>query len=176
MPKLPNPKTDEAAALTAAITASGRGKAAVAEALDVSPGLISQYASGHRPVPWDRAEAIAVLVGTQPESISVEYRRILESFGPSQLQRLTADIIAHAVTLARESLKLGANVLFDVEEHPDVFAQAIRAAIAEIYSGKGGSYESSQGDGKARGIGGSTRKAETRTEAKPASGKRRKAA
>lgn len=130
MPKLPNPQTPEAETLTKALLTAGTGKAAVADALDVSPGLISQYASGHRPVPWDRAKAIATLVGVSPESISAEYRRIVKSFGQSQAQRPTAETILAAVRLASGAATGVGLGSFEIETEAD--AELFALAFEEV--------------------------------------------
>jgi phage repressor protein C with HTH and peptisase S24 domain len=62
-----------AAELTRALTASGARQRAVAEEIGVDPSNISQWKTGHRPVPADKAPALAALVGTQPELISAAY-------------------------------------------------------------------------------------------------------
>lgn len=97
MPKPANPTTIEAARINEAIEALGvGGKARVAEALELTPGAVSQFASGHRPVPWGRAEALAREIGLTAYEISAEYRRIADHFSASQLARLTPEIILAA--------------------------------------------------------------------------------
>lgn len=64
--------TEEAAIIHAA-TAKRGSKKAIADAIGVTPAFISQLANGHRPVPWDKAEAIAHEIGCAPEEISAEY-------------------------------------------------------------------------------------------------------
>lgn len=84
MPRPPNPQTREARILTDAIARSEITKAVLAEALEVTPGFVSQFASGHRPVPWQKAEPLAALLGLDPADISVEYRQLLEHFGKNR--------------------------------------------------------------------------------------------
>ncbi len=104
MPRPANPKTPEGAALTQAIPASGFTQAQLAEKLDVTPGFISQFASGHRPVPWDKAATLAPLLGLQPNEISADYRRMQDHFGASQPQRPDFEIMSGTVTLLRAYL------------------------------------------------------------------------
>lgn len=81
MPKPPKPKTEEAAVLASAFKASGAPKMGhVADELGVTPGQISQWVSGHRPVPWDKAAKLADLLGISPEQISIAYRAAAEHF------------------------------------------------------------------------------------------------
>ena len=76
MPRAPNPKTPEARALLDAIDAAGITKAAVADHLGVSPSMVSQWVSGHRPVSAAQAGPLARLVHISPAKISVDYRRV----------------------------------------------------------------------------------------------------
>jgi len=105
MPRPANPQTDEARRLSEAITRAGATKAYLAELLDVTPGLISQYANGYRPVPWDRAEVLASALGIPPAEISAEYRRIQEHFGQSHPVGLDPQILAAAMRLVRLTFK-----------------------------------------------------------------------
>lgn len=54
---------------------------ALAEKLNLSPGNVSQWASGHRPIPWDKAEFVAANIGCTPDAISEAYRAIKARFG-----------------------------------------------------------------------------------------------
>lgn len=102
MPRPPNPTTPEAAAITEALEAKGVGsRARVADALELTPGAVSQYASGNRPVPWDRAEALALELGRPATLISAEYRRIVERFPSSQPAIPDAKILSLAEGLVR---------------------------------------------------------------------------
>lgn len=63
----------EALTLAAAMTARGLKKAAVAEQLGVTPAAVSQWASGHRPVPPEKATKLAEIVGSEPSLLSARY-------------------------------------------------------------------------------------------------------
>ena len=132
MPRPANPQTPEGRALTAAIAASGHTQAQLAEKLDVSPGFISQFASGHRPVPWDKAELLAPLLGLDAGKISAEYRRISEHFGASQHSRLTKETILDAVRLATASVTGAGMTSFEIETPED--AELLLLAIEEVLS------------------------------------------
>lgn len=136
MPRKPNPTTHEGRVLTAAIDSKGvGGKARVAEAMSVTPGMVSQWASGHRPVPWDRAEELASEIDLSPEEISAEFRRIAEHFRQSQLERLTGDIILasyrDAITKFEKATGLGARSFKPMSEpeHAELLALAVIARM-----------------------------------------------
>lgn len=57
---------------------SGQRQAAVAEAAGVTPGFVSQWATGKRPVPADKAVALARSIGTSPELVSEAFLRIAD--------------------------------------------------------------------------------------------------
>lgn len=130
MPRPANPTTPEGAVITQAIPASGLNQAALAEALDVTPGFISQFASGRRPVPWDKAAQLGALLGLSPEDISAEYRRINSYFGGTAHGKVTAGVVTAAIALAKESSGKKSKSRFDVESSPDVFAAAINTILA----------------------------------------------
>lgn len=130
MPRPTNPKTTEGRTIAEAIARSGLTQAVVAERLEVTPSFISQFATGLRPVPWDKAEALAEVLGMQPQEISVEYARLMDRFGTSQVARLDADIVSSAIAVVRKALDLATGETFDVEQSPDLFAQALRVALA----------------------------------------------
>lgn len=68
--------TPESRAISAAITESKLTKAAIAEHMGVSPGLMSQWASGRSPVASWQAPKLAVMLGLDPEQISADYRKV----------------------------------------------------------------------------------------------------
>lgn len=107
MPRPPNPTTKEAVILTGAFAAMHNGaKAELAGLLEVSPAAVSQYASGNRPVPWDKAAQVAAFTGTEPADISAAYRDAFAYFGKlfsaSQPARLDADMMTAAEGLVRK--------------------------------------------------------------------------
>lgn len=68
--------TKESRALTAAIKQARMTKAAVAEHLDVTPSLVSQWTSGYRPVSPEKAILLAKLLDVPPAAISASMRGI----------------------------------------------------------------------------------------------------
>lgn len=73
--KLPVP-TPESKAIAAAIERLSIARAAIAERMDVSPGMVSQWASGRRPVAAERAPKLAAILGLDPKQISADYRNV----------------------------------------------------------------------------------------------------
>lgn len=74
MPKGP-PK--EAMALAAAMKDRGASNASVARHMRVSDGLVSQWKTGHRPVPAEHAPRLAKFLGvSDPVQISSAYGRV----------------------------------------------------------------------------------------------------
>lgn len=71
----------EAAALAKAIAAQKLKQAAIAEHLDVHPSLISQWVSGVRPVPADKAVPLGKLIDADPKRISRQFREVQSSGG-----------------------------------------------------------------------------------------------
>lgn len=79
--KEPDSPAPEAIAFTAAIHASDMTKAAIAELVGVTPAFVSQWAKGKRPIPAERAAAVAQLLNVDPCTISASYRSWLHSIG-----------------------------------------------------------------------------------------------
>lgn len=175
MPRPANPKTPEGAAITTAITACGVTQAYLADQMDVTPGFISQFASGHRPIPWDKAELLAALLNTAPEQISVEYARLKEHFATSQAQRLDEAIVRTAIGIAKKATGLATGEKLVIDDAPEIFAQALRVAMASDKRKTGGVDGSGSGDGQAGAADRFARAAKDGHEAKPATGRRRKA-
>ncbi|WP_430544464.1 helix-turn-helix domain-containing protein [Stenotrophomonas maltophilia] len=177
MPRPSNPKTAEGRSIADAIARTGLTQAAVAERLDVTPSFISQFSTGMRPVPWDKAEALADVLGLQPQEISVEYARLMERFGTSQVARLNADIVTSAIAVARKALDLATGETFDVEQSPDLFAQALRVALAADLRKQGKVTDGSRpGDGQAGATDRFARATEDGRETPAGTGRKRRAA
>lgn len=71
--------TAESRRIAAAIDKSEMSKAALADAVGVTPSAVSQWASGHRPVPADKAPKLARLLGMDPSDVSAAFRQVSES-------------------------------------------------------------------------------------------------
>lgn len=134
MPRPANPTTPEAATISKALEALDLKQAVLADELDVSPGFISQFVNGNRPVPWDKAIQLGPLLGLLPEDVSAEYRRIKDHFGVSATGRMTADVVTAAIALARELSGQKGKSRFDIESNPDVFATAVNRILATAES------------------------------------------
>jgi DNA-binding transcriptional regulator YdaS (Cro superfamily) len=75
MPKpAAKPSTPEGRAITAAIESGEHVKAVIAEQMGVSPGLVSQWASGKTKVTAKQAPKLAKMLGVEPQTISKEFR------------------------------------------------------------------------------------------------------
>lgn len=153
MPRPPAPpKTPEARILRAAVEASGLTHAAIAEHLGgVEPSLISQWCSGHRPVPAGKAVKLASLVGANPAEISAAYREVQQSAGgnviPQPARTGARDERDSGLVIARLendvhalSLALGALTAVMIRHRPaeaaDV-AQAMRRKIPAKFRDRG---------------------------------------
>lgn len=134
MNKQPPRPTPESRRISAAIDKSEMKKAALADAVGVTPSAVSQWASGNRPVPADKAPKLARLLGLDPSEVSVAFRQVSESSHGSAvpiradaaddqglaIARMQNDI--HALNLA-----LGAFAAAMVTHRP---AEALDAAAA----------------------------------------------
>lgn len=69
----------ESLALSAAMASSGLNNVAVAKHMGVSDGLVSQWVTGRRPVPPDKAIKLGSYVGAAPETISAKYAATLSA-------------------------------------------------------------------------------------------------
>jgi predicted transcriptional regulator len=88
----PTQPTKESRALAAAIAESGLTKAAIAEQLDVSPGMVSQWASGHRPVSFGQALGLsAILRIADPASISAAFAELQDQLEASNAGATVSD-------------------------------------------------------------------------------------
>lgn len=59
--------------------ASGASNVAIAQAMGIHPTNVSQWRSGNRPIPADKAVALASLVGADAARISEAYGRVIGS-------------------------------------------------------------------------------------------------
>lgn len=172
-----DPAEAEAAALfKRLLDASDWTHETLADKVGVSPGRVSQWATNRGPIPPERAVPTATALGTRPELISVGWRHLRNEFVASHLGRLTEATIARAVIVAKQALAETGVARLNIERDPEIFAQALRAVIADELSGDGGGHESARGIGSAGSIGGSTGKAKAGAAPRPAAGGKRKRA
>lgn len=80
--KTPTKHTKESLALTAAI--GTRSNVAVANAIGVTPGAVSQWKQGTRPVPATLADVLGAYLGIDPATICAKYA-ILKAAGAGAL-------------------------------------------------------------------------------------------
>ncbi|KRG65190.1 hypothetical protein ABB26_05135 [Stenotrophomonas humi] len=100
------------------------------DAIGVSPGLVSQWATNRGAVPAERAMKVATLLGTKPEIISPIWRELREQFVASQPLRLDAATITAAVRLASGAGTGVGLSHFELETEDD--AELFALAIAEV--------------------------------------------
>lgn len=74
--KQPNPTTAEARTIRQAIATCGMSQIAIADHMEVSPGMVSQWVSGYRPVPAQKAVKLGWLIGADPSDISADFREV----------------------------------------------------------------------------------------------------
>lgn len=146
------PRTPEARILRAAVESSGLSHQAIAEQLGgVDPSLISQFCTGHRPVPASKAVKLASLVGANPAEISAAYREVLQqsqgNVAPLPVATGARDERELGLVLARLendvhalNLALGALTAVMVRHRPAEAAeaaQAIRRRVPAKYRDRG---------------------------------------
>lgn len=68
--------TKESLAFTAALRSSGLTSAAVASHMDVTPGLVSQWKTGRRPIAIEHAGKLAKMIGVDPSKICAQYAQL----------------------------------------------------------------------------------------------------
>lgn len=76
-----------------------------AEAIGVSPGLVSQWATNRGAVPAERALEVATLLHVAPEAVSPSWKALKAQFQASQPQRPDFDIMAGTVVVLRKYLQ-----------------------------------------------------------------------
>lgn len=165
-----------------------------AEAIGVSPGLVSQWATNRGAVPAERAMEVAALLHVEPDAISPSWKALKSQFLASQPQRLDAAIILAAVRLASGAVTGVGLSHFDIETEDDaeLFALAIEEVMddgitlasdsdVQRFARKLQSRKEEQDGevgtaGSDGGVGRSTGKAQARDAQGPAGGRKRKSA
>lgn len=124
--KQPKPMpSDESRELKRAIEASGLSKAVIAAHNHVSPGAVSQWADGWRPVPPERAERLAKQLGVDPRKIS---RRYAATHPPAE-----GDDAALSVNEEIEAMQYAISALVSSAiHHRPVEAEAVRGALGKV--------------------------------------------
>jgi transcriptional regulator with XRE-family HTH domain len=138
--KAPPKPTPESRAVKAAIDASGLAQTAIADMIGVSPGMVSQWASGMRPVPSDKAPKFAKAVGQtdDPGKFSAAYRGVVAAQGgalPVNVTATSGDAREFGLVISRlendiHALNLALGLLTGVmKEHRPAEAAAVASLI-----------------------------------------------
>lgn len=86
------PKSKEAEFLDGAFKVEGAlTQAQAAEKMELTPGAISQWTTGRRPVPLEHAQTLAALLNVPPEQISAAYRDAVAILGARINRRVAED-------------------------------------------------------------------------------------
>lgn len=180
MPKPANPRTPEARLIAAALRESGVTQAELAAHLELSPGAISQFATGSRPVPLTKARPLATQLGVSPGEISASYREALEVLSdllaPSQSVSITPEIVQSAIQASKTTLGIPAREPLDVEAEMEVFVRFLRIAIERSSQLKGSSSEHPEGNGTDSGNHSPANEPQARPIGPASGGRRRKSA
>lgn len=140
-----------------------------AEHINKDPKQVNQW--------WGKGSArgIGPLVAREVEQCFNKPRGWLDN-DHSQLERLDAEIISSAISLAKKSFHLVHGEELVIERDPEAFSQALRAAIALRQRMESENAGSGSGDGQAGAVGGVAGAQENGEEAKPSrSGSRKRA-
>lgn len=143
--------------------------------LEVSPGLVSQWATNRGAVPPERALAVGNLLGVPPEEISPTWRVLRDQFLSSQIMGFDAATIARAVELVRDARSKMDLPYAGPDKDPELFAEMLKLAILEPREREGDERRVRAADRQGSGITGSASKEETRTPERPAAGRRKHA-
>jgi hypothetical protein len=128
-----DPKEAAAAALfSELVRASDYTHESLAGEVGVSAGRVSQWATNRGAVPWDKAEKVARLLGTEPELISPSWGELREHFTESLLVRLTPEIVGASEGAAKKLAGLSPGQRLDLVKHASFIADALRLTLATI--------------------------------------------
>jgi transcriptional regulator with XRE-family HTH domain len=149
-----NPEPTAAERLASAMRTKGVKNVDLATYADVTPGAVSQWVKGRRPVPANKARAVAEFVGVQPEQISLKYGEISEQRGvydldaqPSETHDpLSLDKTINRIESDIDALRMAFGVLAGVmvahrpAEAADV-AKALRKHLSARFARQGFVHE-----------------------------------
>lgn len=126
-------EADAAALFKRLIDASDWTHESFAAEVEVSPGRVSQWATNRGPIPAERAIQVASLLGTQPELISPEWRRLLGQFLQSQTARLDGEMLDAIFMVAKKFAGLTGAQRLDPKRHAGPFADALRLTMRQAF-------------------------------------------
>jgi transcriptional regulator with XRE-family HTH domain len=111
-----------------ALAASGVSSAEIAQAIGVDPSYISQCKTGRRPIPVDKARAIAALIHADPAAISKSYDELLQTLGTapesrSQPMRLDLEIVRLVAQELQSVYQDEFKRDFIISAEPELFAE-----------------------------------------------------
>lgn len=126
-------EADAAATFKRLIDGSEWTHESFAAEVDVSPSRVSQWATNRGPIPAGRAVQVAKLLGTQPELISPEWRRLLGQFLQSQSARLDGEMLRATFMVAKKFAGLTATQRLDPVRHAEQFSDALRLTMRQAF-------------------------------------------
>ena len=153
MPKSPPTPTRYSLALTSAIKAAGLTKAAIASHMDVTPATVSQWATGWRPVPAEKAKRLGDYLEVDPAKISAKFAQHWDTSGnvvplrqASSEEKLRPDLVIARLENDIDSLRYGmaamiaAMTVHRPAEAADV-AKTIRKSVPQKFVRQGYLHE-----------------------------------
>ena len=117
----------------AALEASGLGDVRVGELVDVTPGMVWQWAHARRPISAARAEALAAAVGNRvtPEEISPAYRAAVSLRQGSSIREPAAEY-AIGNGLTRQIPHLNVNGSMGSGQYPPEHVKTVRSITVSV--------------------------------------------
>lgn len=126
---------------SAALERSRMSSAALAQAVGVDPSYVSQWKTGRRPIPADKAVITASLIGTNPTWISEAYEKVASAstaglqegsnlspqISESNATRLDPEMIAESYAALSEIYLEERGVPYDLTEEPERFVLVYEA-------------------------------------------------
>lgn len=138
-------------------------EAVKARGFDLNPSEVSNLQTGNKSFGENKAAEYEAAAG-MPRGFLVNALDPL-----SQPARLDTEILLAAITLAKKALRLGAGEELVIERDPELFAQALRTAIAKRFRLEGGhGTELGTRDGQVGAAGSAARAQEGGASEKPA--------
>ena len=138
MPRKPAAPTQQSRALVAAMKARNLGNVDIANAAGVTPGAVSHWVTGHRPVPPEKAQAVSDLLGIKAETISPRFAAIYTQAVPDiaangEPSALTINRLENGIDAMRLALGVMAGVML---RHRPVEAADVAKTIRKKLPGK----------------------------------------
>lgn len=138
MPKKPIP-TAQSRALQAAMIARHLKNVDVANHAGVTPGAVSHWVTGARPVPIEKVSVVAEYVGVKPEAISDRYGALATQIVPQDDARQTMpiDLTINRLENGMDAMRLAVGILAGVmARHRPIEASDAARTIRKQLSGR----------------------------------------